>query len=147
MDEAPAMPGARSATISWILLAGVAALALLSATYVGLTPAGDQTDLTDRTWQEFAAQNSEVASLFSMQLSLVGVLGAAFALAMLVVILIPYRRGVRWAWYALWLVPATFGAIAARMLVDQYAVGFYYAGLAAVALIGLLIPIGKFMGR
>ena len=49
------------------------------------------------------------------------------------------RLGARWAWYALWLLPVTYGAIAARQLADQYAVGYFYIGLAAVAGIGLLI--------
>lgn len=39
----------------------------------------------------------------------------------------PYRHGRRWAWYSLWLVPLT-GAISARMLADQYPIGYVYAG-------------------
>lgn len=127
--------------VSWALLTTLMTLATLSAVYVLLTPAGGQTELTGRTWEQFAAQDPEVASLFSMQLTLIGLSGAAFALLAAIVSVVPYRRGDRWAWYALWLVPITYGGGAARMLIDQYAVGFVYAGLAAVAVVGLLIPI------
>ena len=58
---------------------------------------------------------------------------------------IPYRRGERWAWYALWLLPVTIGGVAARMLIDQYSASYYYAGITAVALVALLIPIRSFL--
>jgi hypothetical protein len=68
-------------------------------------------------------------------------LGAGFGLLAAVVSVIPYRRGERWAWYALWLFPVTIGGVAARMLVDQYPAGYYYAGITTVALVARLIPI------
>ena len=72
-----------------------------------------------------------------------GLLGVAFGALSLVVVLVPYRLGARWAWYALWLVPVTYGAIAARQLSDQYAIGYFYAALAVVAGIGLLVEIRR----
>lgn len=140
-DGTPARPQA----ISWLLVATVAGVTALSAAYVGLTPAGDQTELTGRTWDQFASQDQEMASLVSRLLAVLGLIGAAFAVLALVVAVGPYRSGARWAWYALWLVPVTFAAIAARMLADQYAVGWYYAVLASVALLGLLIPVRRFI--
>ena len=129
----------RPPAASWLLVLGVTILAALSAAYVALTPAGGQTELAGRTWEDFAAGEAEVASIFSRQLAMVGLIGAAFALLAAIVALFPYRRGERWAWYALWLVPITFGGVAARMLVDEYSVGFYYVVLAAVAAIGLAL--------
>jgi hypothetical protein len=71
------------------------------------------------------------------------VLGIAFGLLGLIVTVFHYRRGERWAWWTLWLLPVTFGAISARMLADQYPIGYFYAGLASAALAGLLIPIRR----
>ncbi|MGH2454738.1 MAG: hypothetical protein ACRDHD_00550 [Candidatus Limnocylindria bacterium] len=127
--------------ISWGTLAIVATFAALAALWVALTPAGEQTELAGRTWDEFAQQDREVASLYAMDLAILGLLGAGFGLLALVVTLIPYRRGERWAWYAIWLLPITVGAVAARMLVDQYWTGYFYAGLAAVAVVGLVLPV------
>jgi hypothetical protein len=132
-------------SISWGSLATVATLAALSSVWVALVPAGDQTELTGRTWNEFAQQDAEVASLYSMDLVILGLLGAGFGLLGAVVSVVPYRRRERWAWYGLWLVPLTIGAVALRMLVDQYSAGYYYAGLAAIALLALLLQIRAFL--
>jgi hypothetical protein len=129
--------------VSWGPLSVVSTFVALSALWVALTPAGDQTELTGRAWDQFASQDPEVAYLFSRQLNILGFLGAGFGLLAAVVSIIPYRLGERWAWYALWLFPATIGGVAARMLVDQYPAGYYYAGVTTVALVALLIPISK----
>jgi len=130
---------------SWGPLTVVSTFVALSALWVALTPAGDQTELTGRAWEQFASQDPEVAYLFSRQLNILGFLGAGFGLLAAVVSVIPYRRGERWAWYALWLFPVTVGGVAARMLIDQYPAGYYYAGITTVALVALLIPIRNFL--
>jgi hypothetical protein len=127
--------------VSWGPLSVVSTFVALSALWVALTPAGDQTELTGRAWDQFASQDPEVAYLFSRQLNILGFLGAGFGLLAAVVSVIPYRGGERWAWYALWLVPITIGAVTVRMLVDQYPAGYYYAGITTVALVALLTPI------
>ena len=43
------------------------------------------------------------------------------------------------------LLPVTIGGVAARMLIDQYSASYYYAGITAVALVALLIPIRSFL--
>jgi hypothetical protein len=134
-------PTFRVPWFSWGPLATMAIFTALAALWVALTPAGEQTELAGRTWDQFAQQDLEVASLYSMDLGILGMLGAGFGVLAAVVSVIPYRRGERWAWYALWLVPITIGAVAARMLVDQYSAGYFYAGITAVALVALLIPI------
>ena len=126
--------------ISWILVLTVAVLSVLSALYVGLTPTPDQTELQGRTWEQFARQDPEVAALYSMDLALLGMSIGAFAVLATVVAAIPYRRGERWAWYALWVVPLLWGGVAVRMFIDQYSAGFAYAVAGAIAVVGLLIP-------
>jgi len=138
MDSAP--PRSRW---SWGLLAAAAALGALSALYVAVTPAGDQTPLADRTWEQFAAADSEMATIVSRLLVVLGLLGVAFGTLSLVVSLVPYRQGARWAWYALLLVPITYCAVAARQLADQYPIGYFYAALAVVAGLGLLLEIPR----
>jgi hypothetical protein len=132
-------------TASWLMVAGVSGVALLSALFVALVPAGGQTDLTGRTFEEFATQDPEVAALISRQLATVGILAAAFALLALIVAAVPYRAGQRWAWYALWLVPIAFGLVTIRMLIDGYGVGYYYLLLTVVSVVGLLIPAQRFL--
>lgn len=133
--------------ISWILVLTVAALSVLSALYVGLTPTADQTELEARTWEQFARQDPEVAGLYSMDLALLGMSIGAFAMLAVVVAAIPYRRGERLAWYALWVVPLLWGGVAARMFIDQYSAGSVYAIAAAVTVVGLLIPIQRLRSK
>ena len=132
---------------SWIILAVVATLTMLSGLYVGLTPIGSQTELSGRTWEEFAAADPEVARIYSMDLVLLGITLTAFAILGTILALIPYRRGERWAWFALWLIPLVHGGVALRMLTDQYEAGYVYLGLFVISLIGILIPIRGFLWR
>lgn len=131
---------------SWVLLTTIATLGALQGLYVWLVPVGGQTELTGRTWEHFAAQDPEVASLYAMDLAVLGIIWTAFGLLAAIISAVPYRRGDRWAWYALWLVPVTYGGAATRFLIDQYDAGFWVAGLAAVAVVGLLIPLRRVLG-
>jgi hypothetical protein len=129
---------------SWIILTVVATLTILSGLYVGLTPVGSQTELSGRTWEEFAAADPEVARIYSMDLVLLGLTLTAFAILGTILTLLPYRRGERWAWFALWLIPLVHGGVALRMLLDQYDAAYVYLGLFVISLIGILIPIRRF---
>jgi hypothetical protein len=131
--------------VSWGALTVVSTVFTLSALWVALTPIADQTELADRAWGEVVRQDPEVASLYAMDVAILGMLGAGLGALAVVVSTIPFRRGARWAWSALWLVPITIGAVAVRMLVDQYPAGTYYAGLTAVAVVALVVPIRTFL--
>jgi hypothetical protein len=133
--------GLRVPWFSWGPLATVAVLEAAAALWVALTPTGAQTELAGRTWEQFAESDPEVASLYTMDLGILGMLGAGFGVLAAVVSLVPYRHGERWAWYALWLFPIAIGGVAIRMLVASYPAGSYYAGLTVVALVGLLLAI------
>lgn len=137
----------RARQVSWITLSVVGAVMGLAALWVALTPTGDQTELRDRTWDQFARLDPEVASLYSMDLVTLGSLGAGFGFLIVAVAGVPYRRGERWAWAVLCLAPITIGAVALRMLASQYPAGPFYAGLTAAALVALLLPARQFLSR
>ena len=124
--------------LSWSLLAGASAFGALSALYVALAPAGDQTSLAGRTWSDFIASDPEVASIVSRLLVVLGLLGVGFGTLALVVVLGPYRRVERWAWNVLWLVPVVYAAIAVRQIFDGYPVAYWYGALAIAGTAGLL---------
>jgi hypothetical protein len=129
--------------VSWALLTTVTTLGTLNGLYVLLVPVGGQTELSARTWEHFAAQDPEVASLYAMDLALLGITWTALGLLGAIISVIPYRRGDRWAWYALWLVPISFGGGAIRMLIDQYDAGYSVAAYSVVAVVCLLLPIRR----
>ena len=129
---------------SWIILLTVGILATLSALYVALTPAGSQTELTDRTWESFMAADPEVATIFERLLSLAGLSGVGFGLFGILTTWFAFRLGQRWAWFAMWLFPIMYGVVAVRMLADAYEVGYWYTAMTLLSLPALLIPIRRF---
>ena len=145
LTDGDARLGSGAPMASWALLVIVTTLGGLSALWVAWVPAADQTSLDARTWQQFATTDPEVASLVSRLLVVLGLLGAGFGAAAAILTLFAYRRGARWAWGALWLVPLVYGAIAVRQLADAYPVGYFYAGLAIVAAVALVTPVRRFI--
>jgi hypothetical protein len=131
----------------WGPLVAVALLGGLSGLYVAITPAGGQTPLTDGSWDAFAAREAEVAAIVSRLLVVLGLLGLGFGLASAAIAALPYRAGQAWSWTALWLLPLIYGGIAARQLVDGYPVGYFYAALAVVAGLSLLLSVPARGGR
>lgn len=131
----------------WAPLLAVALLGGLSGLYVAITPAGGQTPLTVGSWAEFATREAEVAAIVSRLLVVLGLLGLGFGAAAATIILVPYRAGQAWSWTALWLLPLIYGGIAARQLVDGYPIGYFYAGLALVAAVTLLLSVPARGGR
>ncbi len=60
----------------------------------------------------------------------------------------PYRRGERWAWYTMWIVPAVMILATLReFATDQPGIGLLYLGFTALALVGLLLPFRVFFPR
>jgi len=65
---------------SWVLLTAVTIVGMLNGLYVLLVPVGGQTELAGRMWEQFAAQDQEVASIYAMDLALLGIIWTAFSL-------------------------------------------------------------------
>ena len=67
-----------------------------------------------------------------------GVTWVGFELFALILIAIPFRRGERWAWYTLWMLPL--------MWVSQFVFSpdLAYLMLAALTTAGLLLPLRRF---
>jgi len=137
--------GNRVPRASWLLLAGVTTLTSLNGFWVAITPVGAQTELSGRTWEQFAAADAEVASLYSLDLAMLGMALTAFSILGLIAALIPYRQGERWAWFAMWLLPLLYAGMALRMLSVQYVVGYMYLGFLVLSLIGMVIPMRRFL--
>lgn len=68
---------------------------------------------------------------------------AAYAAYAALVVLIPYRRGERWAWYATWILVAGF----ASLIFFDAQVGLYYVVGAGVMAVCQLVTMGAFFNR
>ena len=68
---------------------------------------------------------------------------AAFNLYALIVILIPFRRGEKWAWLATWILPI---GLALPASTDPNLAIFYY-GVAAMCVLGLFLTMQEFFQK
>ena len=88
--------------ISWVLLALVGVMTLLFAVGsagVGYTNGEDQ--FGDLTLAELTQGNEQVAKLIHGRRITAASYAAAYAVLFLLVVLIPYRRGEVWSWWAI----------------------------------------------
>ena len=61
--------------------------------------------ITGLSWNELQAASLKVANLIDLKFRTGGVSLATIALLSMAVCLTGFRRGERWAWYALWVIP------------------------------------------
>jgi hypothetical protein len=112
----------------WVILAASALLGIFAAVLTAIPP-----------MYVFSSP------FFENMYPIMGALGIAsvgFNIFALVMVLIPYRRYERWAWYALWLLPL--------MWLSQFVLApdlFYYLVLAVLSSVGLVLPYRRFFSR
>ena len=129
---------------AWILLfiTGIHGLVLTfgSTTTSSLADTFALKNFTGLTWDELVAKGSGIASFAKYLERDFGVMILGWSILLMGIAYVPYRRGERWAWYLLWIVPIFhLGAIAigdAKFLVATI-----------LALLGLILPIRKFFPR
>jgi len=88
--------------ISWVLLALLGVMTLLGAVAsasVGYSNGEDQ--FGDQTLTELTQGNEQVAKLIHGRRITAASFAAAYAVLFLMVVLIPYRRGEIWSWWAI----------------------------------------------
>ena len=64
--------------------------------------------VTGISWNELRSQSPGVANLVDVLLRMAGVAEIMIALLNIMICLTGFRRGERWAWFALWLIPLWF---------------------------------------
>ena len=113
---------------AWVILTADVALGILSALTTTLPPLSWFSD-----------------PLYSTTYSVMGAWGiswVSFEILALVVILIPFRRGERWAWWALWLLPGLWLCL---FFLDTSLLGLLVLTLISVT--GLLLSFRRFFPR
>jgi hypothetical protein len=113
---------------AWVILTADVALGILSALTTTLPPLSWFSD-----------------PLYSTTYSVMGAWGISwvgFEILALVVILIPFRRGERWAWWTLWLLPGLWLCL---FVLDTSLLGLLVLTLISVT--GLLLSFRRFFPR
>ena len=112
-------------------------------------PTADFASDTGVSWATFRGDYPTVATQFEMT-SQSSVAGAAFVGVLAVMIAVfGLRRRQRWAWFALWSVPAFMvpGIIGLLAADNQRIFGYFGLGLATVAVLGLVLSIPAVFGH
>jgi hypothetical protein len=109
----------------------------------------DAQHITGMSLSELEASSPAATELVRFLYGAIGILKTNWSLLVLAITLTGYRRGEKWAWYTLWLVPA--------ILVGQGLFNTVFLGdvnemlqwipTTTLSLLGLLLPIRKFFPR
>lgn len=102
-------------------------------------------NLTGRTWDELIASDRRVADYMSYLLRFWGLFILGVATLVMFVSATAYRRGEKWAWFALWYAPFLLGLSAAlNGVVGGGTLWPLFVLLLVLSLLGLLLPYRKF---
>lgn len=135
---------------AWVILFLLSALLVVNIIIVaGVEDHGYEFQKdTGVTWQEFSAAYPGVAEAYGLNQQLLYIGFTSLALFALIVTYFGFRQGQRWAWFAMWLLAVALALTAILFGPSQRPdPGAVYAAFAAVAVIGLLLPIRKFFPR
>ena len=135
-------------TVSWVLIAVVAVLTLLLSLVsfrVAYSDARDEFGVGGATVSDVASWNAEVATAVRARRATASAYATGWAILLLVVTLVPYRRGEKWAWWAILaagVVPAALTLLRVPLLGTNLGAGTALAQ-AGVVLLGLLLDVAR----
>ena len=105
--------------------------------------------ITGVSWSELEASFPEATELVRFLFGTIGVLKTSWSLLVLSITLWPYRKGEKWAWYTMWLVPAVLvhQGLWYSVFLGDFNEMLPYIPIVAVTLLGLLLPYRKFFPK
>jgi len=137
----------------WVWYLGLGLLWLV----VGLSQLFNPTVLLEKDVQhvtgmplsEFEASSPETTKMIFWLFGTLGNLKISWSLFLLAITLTGYRKGERWAWYAMWLAPAI---LVCQAIFDVYFLGdineaLPWVPITFLSLVGLFLPYRKFFPR
>ncbi|NLF87876.1 hypothetical protein GX563_03535 [Candidatus Bathyarchaeota archaeon] len=104
-------------------------------------------DLTGMTWNELLALNSGLSDFYGWLEREISIIYISFIALMAIVIAVPYRKGHRWSWYAMWILPLFAVAITIHGgLVTGFSIAVIIQTVVLLFLIllGIILPYRKF---
>jgi len=109
----------------------------------------DVQHVTGMSLSELEASSPESILLVRFQMGVIGNLKTSWSLLVLAITLTGFRRGEKWAWYTLWLVPAV---LVSQGIINSILFGdinemLKWIPTTSISLVGLLLPIRKFFPR
>jgi hypothetical protein len=105
--------------------------------------------VTDMSLSEFEASCPEATELARFLFGAVGMLKTSWSFLVLAITLTGYRRGEKWAWYTLWLVPALLvgQGLFNSVFLGDFKEMLQWIPITTVSLVGLFLPFRKFFPK
>lgn len=143
---------------AWIVLLVVGAISLLIGLgdfiFAGNGDPALVASMTGTPWTELMVTNPRTANLVNLLSRILGAWLIGFSILAVGISVTGYRKGDRWAWYALWALPLTFVLIFAAFLTAGRVPGaptppalFSAPGLFVLSALGLLLPFRRFFRK
>jgi hypothetical protein len=105
--------------------------------------------ITGMSLSELEASFPEATELVRFLFGAVGMLKISWSLLVLAITLTGYRRGEKWAWYTMWLVPALLvgQGIFNSVFLGDFNEMLSWIPITSLSLLGLFLPYRKFFPR
>ncbi len=105
--------------------------------------------VTDMSLSELEASSPEATELVRFLIGAVGMLKTSWSFLVLAITLTGYRRGEKWAWYTLWLVPALLvgQGLFNSVFLGDFKEMLQWIPITTVSLVGLFLPFRKFFPK
>lgn len=105
--------------------------------------------IIDMSLSELEASYPEATELVLFLFGAVGMLKTSWSLLVLAITLTGYRRGEKWAWYTLWLVPVLLvgQGLFNSVFLGDFKEMLQWIPITTVSLVGLFLPFRKFFPR
>ena len=140
---------------AWILLFAIGIIVLVTAVphALGINTDPDTVErISGMTIDQLKDSNPAFFNLYTFYLGFSGLADIGIAFFIIVISLTAYRRGEKWAWYALWFLPAFFigSAVITMSIESTISIESIISLLlpiimfAILSLVGLLLPYRKF---
>lgn len=131
---------------AWLILFVLCIFLILNMLFLFVAPVEEIFEMdTGVAWSEFSTDYPDVASEYLLEQRLLYTAFLGIALFGLVIAFGGFRKGQRWAWYTMWVFPATLIlTVIVLALHGQPEIGAFYVVFVVIALLGLLLPFRKF---
>jgi len=143
---------------AWVLLLVVSAASLTIGIGDFVLQQGGDTEMVESvagmSWPELQASTPRLADLIDLLARVLGAWLIGFSLLAIAVSATAFRRGERWAWYAMWSLPLVMAMVFVAFLTTERVAGapvppglLSAPALVVISCAGLLLPIRVFFSR
>jgi len=138
---------------AWVILLALGLLWFVVGLYSIFLPEGvfetDVQSVTNLPWSELKASSPLAADFVIFIYGLLGLLKLSWSFFVLAITLTGYRKGEKWAWYAMWSVPVLLvsNALFSAIFTGDVSQTLQFIPITTITLLGLLLPYRKFFPR